>query len=116
LDRRTRQTEADANANLLTQIPESGAGIKVLGKFLFIGRQARANQISVRERKAKLLHFFFWLSPRTSPLRTYGTTQSSLRCGCHPDGNEQNFFPGILPQQHKEFREYFIFWKRTLPR
>jgi len=28
----------------------------------------------------------------------------------------ENLFAWILPQQHKKFREYFIFWKRTLPR
>src|SRR5260370_3597034 len=35
--------------SLLTQVPECGAGLKALGKFLFIGRQAGANRTSVGE-------------------------------------------------------------------
>src|SRR6202023_773589 len=46
-------------SNVLTQVPERGTGLKVTGKFLFIGIQAGANQTSVGEGKAKLLHFLF---------------------------------------------------------
>src|SRR5260370_6974057 len=45
--------------SLLMQVPECGAGLKALGKFLLIGRRAGANQTSVGEGKAKLLHFLF---------------------------------------------------------
>jgi len=50
---------SDMKLSLLTQVPECGAGLKALRKILFIGRQAGANQTSVGEGKAKLLHFLF---------------------------------------------------------
>ena len=41
----------------LTKGPECGAGIKSMGKFLFIGREAGANQTPVSKRKTEFLHF-----------------------------------------------------------
>jgi hypothetical protein len=41
------RTKADAKASLLTQVPECGVGLKALRKFLFIGRQAGANQTKI---------------------------------------------------------------------
>jgi hypothetical protein len=89
--------------------------MKVLGKFLFIGRQARANQIPVSERKAKLLHFFFGFFRGPALLGHTVRRNHHCRAIVTQTAMNENLFAWILPQQRKKFREYFIFWKRTLP-
>jgi hypothetical protein len=82
-----------------------------MGKCLFIGRQAGANQTSVGEGKAKLLHFLFG--------SFCGPVLFGHAVGCNHHGGavvtqtavNENSFTGILPQQCKEFREDSIFRK-----
>ncbi len=66
---------------LLTEVAEGGAGLEALGKFVFIGKQSGANQTSVGEGKAKLLHFLFGFVRRPS-----------CPCGRHPDGSGRKSF------------------------
>src|SRR6266436_5458531 len=101
--------------SLLTQVPECGAGPKALGKFLFIGRQAGANQTSVGEGKAKLLHFLFgFLCRPTLPGHTVGCNHHS-RAVVPQTAVDENLLAWILSKQCKELRKRFIFWKGALP-
>ncbi len=101
--------------SLLTQVPERGAALKALGKFLFIGRQAGANQTSVGEGKAKLLHFLFGFLRRPALLGHAVGCNHHSRAVITQTAVDENLFTWILPQQCKELREYFIFWKRAMP-
>src|SRR6266851_2688263 len=101
--------------SLLTQVSECGAGLKALGKFLFIGRQAGANQTSVGEGKAKLLHFLFgFLRRPTLSGHTVGRNHHSRAVVTHT-AMDENLLTWIVSKQCKELRERFIFWKGTLP-
>src|SRR5260370_22989958 len=101
--------------SLLTQVPECGAGLKALGKFLFIGRQAGANQTSVGEGKAKLLHFLFgFLRRPTLSGHTVGCNHHSLAFVTHT-AIDENLLAWIVSKLCKELRERFIFWKGTPP-
>src|ERR1700719_985944 len=99
------------NPNVLTQVPELGLGPKVMGKILFIGRQARANQAPVGEGKAELLHFFF------GSFRGPAVLGHAVGCNHHccavitQTAVYKNLFTAIPPQKCKEFSEDSIFWK-----
>src|SRR6267143_109488 len=95
--------------SLLMQVPECGAGPKALGKFLFIGRQAGANQTSVGEGKAKLLHFLFgFLRRPTLSGHTVGCNHHSRAVVTHT-AMDENLLAWIVSKQCKELRERFIF-------
>ena len=97
------------------QVPKCGAGLKALGKFLFIGRQAGANQTSVGEGKAKLLHFLFGFLRRPALLGHTVGCNHHCRAVIPQTAVDENLLTWILPQQCKELREYFIFWKPAMP-
>ena len=80
------------------QVPKCGAGLKALGKFLFIGRQAGANQTSVGEGKAKLLHFLFGFLRRPALLgHTVGCNHHS-RAVVPQTAVDENLLTWILSQ------------------
>src|SRR5271165_1560953 len=97
--------------SVLTQVPECWGGLKALGEFLFIGRQAGANQTSVGEGKAKLLHFLFGSLRRPTVLGYAVGCNHHCRAVVTQTAVDKNSLTGIVPQQCKEFREDSIFWK-----
>ena len=100
---------------LLTEVPEFGSGPEVLGKVLFIRRQAWANQTSVREVEAKLLHFLFRSIRRpTLPSHAEGCNHHSRAIVTYMAVDE-NLLTRIVLNQPKELRKRFVFRKRALP-
>src|SRR5260221_164616 len=68
------------------------------------------------EGKAKLLHFLFGFLWRPALLGHAVGGNHHSRAVIPQAAVDENLFTRIVPQRCKELREYFIFWKRTMPR
>jgi hypothetical protein len=82
-----------------------------MGEIVFLGRQAGANQTSVGEGKAKLLHFIFGSLCGPALFGHAVGCNHHCRAVVTQTAMDKDFFTRIPPQEGKECREDSIFGK-----